>query len=132
MKDRINNASKGFAFCEFQSESDAKKCWEELNGKFIGTRMLSVKKATAMSAQELQLTNSFSQPMMSIGTIAKNFLDSIHNNNNNNTNSIPIMPPKPFTLAPLFNPFKTDTIPPSVAINTNQVKFIDILCLNSE
>ena len=36
-KDRSTNLPKGFAFCEFQSEQDARSCIEQLNGKLIGT-----------------------------------------------------------------------------------------------
>ena len=71
-KDRTTSLTKGFAFCEFQCEKDAKSCIEQLNGKIIGiidyscfyyntlgSRSLVVNKCREMSTGEMSShTNS--------------------------------------------------------------------------
>ncbi|TKA57055.1 hypothetical protein B0A53_01011 [Rhodotorula sp. CCFEE 5036] len=47
VRDKYTNKGKGFGFVAYSDPEDFLKAWKEMNGKYVGTRPVTIKKATA-------------------------------------------------------------------------------------
>ncbi|GAA5908732.1 uncharacterized protein JCM6883_004155 [Sporobolomyces salmoneus] len=47
IRDKYTNKGRGFGFVSYTDPEDFLKAWKEMNGKYVGTRPVSIKKATA-------------------------------------------------------------------------------------
>ncbi|GAA5924793.1 uncharacterized protein JCM15063_005734 [Sporobolomyces koalae] len=47
IRDKYTNKGKGFGFVSYSDPEDFLKAWKEMNGKYVGTRPVTIKKATA-------------------------------------------------------------------------------------
>ncbi|KWU45657.1 hypothetical protein RHOSPDRAFT_32579 [Rhodotorula sp. JG-1b] len=47
VRDKYTNKGKGYGFVSYSDPEDFLKAWKEMNGKYVGTRPVTIKKATA-------------------------------------------------------------------------------------
>ncbi|GAA5831046.1 hypothetical protein JCM11251_005124 [Rhodosporidiobolus azoricus] len=47
IRDKYTNKGKGYGFVSYSDPEDFLKAWKEINGKYVGTRPVTIKKATA-------------------------------------------------------------------------------------
>ncbi|GAA5884899.1 hypothetical protein JCM6882_007143 [Rhodosporidiobolus microsporus] len=47
IRDKYTNKGKGYGFVSYSDPEDFLKAWKEMNGKYVGTRPVTIKKATA-------------------------------------------------------------------------------------
>ncbi|GAA5841512.1 hypothetical protein JCM9279_000676 [Rhodotorula babjevae] len=47
IRDKYTNKGKGFGFVSYSDPEDFLKAWKEMNGKYVGTRPVTIKKATS-------------------------------------------------------------------------------------
>ncbi|GAA5870909.1 hypothetical protein JCM16303_001627 [Sporobolomyces ruberrimus] len=47
IRDKYTNKGRGFGFVSYTDPEDFLKVWKEMNGKYVGTRPVTIKKATA-------------------------------------------------------------------------------------
>ncbi|BGP13369.1 hypothetical protein JCM10213_005787 [Rhodosporidiobolus nylandii] len=47
IRDKYTNKGKGYGFVAYSDPEDFLKAWKEMNGKYVGTRPVTIKKATA-------------------------------------------------------------------------------------
>ncbi|GAA6025820.1 hypothetical protein JCM11491_000596 [Sporobolomyces phaffii] len=47
IRDKYTNKGRGFGFVSYTDPEDFLKAWKEMNGKYVGTRPVTIKKATA-------------------------------------------------------------------------------------